>query len=219
MDGLRSGRSAEDMVSLSGYSDFVFFSLKAYIHVIPLIQEELAELPVNLDGAGEDFDDDPLLARQDLAKFARLGDLLLEADRPKAALIEYRKAIDEDEPPSPSIFARRSQCHMALGDVGAAQRLIDEGVRLYPEFPMLLKSAGDVYRALNQPEKSIAFYRLAHDINPYQVELQQLLISQYEASGQTKMADHHRYIQEILKAGGAYEVPPSNGENKIMSTD
>ena len=216
MDGLRSGRSAEDMVSsLSGYSDFNEFlsAWKAYIRMIPLIQEELAELPVNLDGAGEDFDDDPLLgARQDLAKFARLGDLLLEADRPKAALIEYRKAIDEDEPPSPSIFARRSQCHMALGDVGAAQRLIDEGVRLYPEFPMLLKSAGDVYRALNQPEKSIAFYRLAHDINPYQVELQQLLISQYEASGQTKMADHHRYIQEILKAGGAYEVPPSNGE-------
>ena len=70
---------------------------------------------VDFDGAGDDFSTDPLLAyRPDLARYTRLGDLLLQAGRPKAALVEYGKAVDPDSPASPLLFSRRAQCHAEL---------------------------------------------------------------------------------------------------------
>lgn len=215
MEKLKAGATAEEAVSeLAGYTQFDDFihAWKIYIQGLPLIQEELAALPINLDGSGGDFEDDPLLGiRQDLAKYARLGDLLLEAERPKAALIEYEKAIDEDAPPSPSIFARRAQCNQVLGKTDLSLSLVEEGIRLYPEFPLLLKTAGDIHSDLNQPQTAVIYYRAAHDINPYQPEIQQALIQHYETLGKSEDALHHREIAEILSTGGARRTI-TNGE-------
>ena len=54
---------------------------------------------------------------------------------------------------------------------------------------------------------------------PIQIELQQLLIRHYEATGQSTLAAHHRRIEEILEAGGAMKFPCQTEKNNTMLTD
>ena len=66
----------------------------------PLIKDKIKAAPPALDGDGGDFASDPVLAeREDLKKYMRVGELLLNAHRPKAAMIEFEKVVDEDGPP------------------------------------------------------------------------------------------------------------------------
>ena len=78
-------------------------------------------MPTILDG-GDEMTADPVLSeREDLARFVRLGDLLRERERPKAALVEYAKAIPLDEPQSPLLANRIAQSHIDLGDLKSAK--------------------------------------------------------------------------------------------------
>ena len=82
------------MARAAGYDDFdaMIAGWKAWLAEVPLIADQVATLPVVLDGDADDYAADPLLAADmSRARAARLGDLLLERGRPLAALIEYRR--------------------------------------------------------------------------------------------------------------------------------
>ena len=134
MERLRQQEDPMELIaSLAGYKNFETFrtAWKGFIKELPLVQEQLKALPPALDGQGGDFADDPLLAqRTDLAKFMRLGDLLLEINRPKAALIEYSKVEEEEGPPSPTLQHRKARCHMELNELAKAIRFAKEGALL-----------------------------------------------------------------------------------------
>ncbi len=170
------------------------------------MQKQLAALPVVLDGEGGDFADDPLLgSRQDLARYARLGDLLRDAGRPDAALVEYDKAADPDAPPSPTLLARRAVCLEMMGEVAQARSVAEEGVALYPEYPLLQVTVAQLREQAGQTEAAIAAWKAAYDLNPFNPTVQQALIRGYETLGKADLAERHTRYARILATGGALD--------------
>jgi tetratricopeptide (TPR) repeat protein len=196
------------VADLAGYADFDTFKVgwKAFIAQLPLIEQQLATLPVVLDSSGDDFASDPLLSmRQDLARYARLGDLLREASRPAAALIEYGKAADPDAPPSPMLLARKAVCLEMMGEVSAALAVAEEGVALYPEFPLLQVTTAQLRDVSGQRTEAITAWKAAHDLNPFNPIVQRALMEGYEAIGEIDLAARHSRYERILSTGGGLD--------------
>ena len=215
LDDVRSGKDASKSVAKAAdYDDFDKFRAGwlTWIATLPLVQEQLASLPVVLDGEGGDFADDPLLAaRADLARFARLGDLLREAGRPTAALIEYEKAADPTGPASPLLLAREATCYSALGQNDKALELVQRGVALYPEFALLQVTLGGLLEAAGRPADARAAWLVAHDLNPFNPDVQTAIVRLSEALGDEATAERHRRTLKLLSSGGVAKVGASPG--------
>ncbi len=210
MDRIRDGEAAETvMASLGGYPDFesLMAGWKRWLGMQTLTNASVASLPVVLDADADDFEADPLLA-MDASKMraARLGELLLERDRPLAALIEFRKAAEGDGPASPLLLAREAQCLEKLGRMKEALAVSANGVDLYPEFTPLLKTRGALFDRLGNPSEAAKAWAEAHELNPFDAAVQQALIANYAALGRPKAAERHRAILHTLQTGGAAEV-------------
>ena len=206
MERVRDGEDAQAVVAdLAGYDDFESFrgGWRAWLRTLPLLKEQLASLPVVLDGEGDEFESDPLLRdRPDLARFARLGDLLRQRGFHEAALVEYDKAADPSQPPSPLLLLRRAECHLALEQPDRALALLQQGVGLYPEFTPLQKSLGRLLAERGDTARAVAALAAAHDLNPYDPEVQRLLTDLYTQVGDTEAARRHRRYGQILATGG-----------------
>jgi tetratricopeptide (TPR) repeat protein len=211
MDRLRSGEEAETAVaSLAGFASFEEFTVewKQYVAGLPLISEQLLALPVVLDGEGSEFSDDPLLHnRLDLAKFVRLGDLLMEAQRPKAALIEYEKAKDGSQPVSPSVLVRKSLCHLQLGQPQQALDIAEQAVKIYPEHSVILTTLAALYEQLDREDLALLYWQRAHELNPYEIATQEALIRLYQLRDEADLAQKHMSYAQILSRGGAFTAP------------
>lgn len=207
LDRIRDGEAAEPvMASVAGYPDFpsLMNGWKQWLRSRSLKDSSVASLPVVLDADADDFKSDPLLA-MDASKMrsARLGELLLGRERPLAALIEFRKAAEGDGPVSPLLMAREAQCLEALERVDEALAVSAEGIDLYPEFTPLLKTRALLLDRLGRPEAAVKMWADAHDLNPFDAEVQAALVADYTAIGDADSAARHRTILRILQTGGA----------------
>ena len=157
-----------------------------------------------LDGEGDDYATDPLLSgRPDLARITRVGDLLRERGRCDAALVEYAKAADPAEPPSPLLLAREASCYEALGDPHKALSRVELGVSLSPGFTLLQTTRGRLLEATGQPREAVSAWQAAHDLNPYDPTVQDALVRGYEAMGDVERARRHLRYARILATGGS----------------
>ena len=211
LDAVKGGTDAQVAVArAAGKANFDEFRAAwvAWLGTLPLIQQQLAALPVVVDGGGDEFASDPLLAgRPDLARYTRLGDLLREAERPRAALEEYAKAEDPSGPPSPLLLARKALCYDALGDRKKALSLADEGVGLYPEFTLLQVTRARLLDKEGRTADAVGAWKAAHDLNPYDPEVQAALVRGYGALGDAAAAARHAGYARILATGGAGARP------------
>lgn len=207
MARVRAGEDAgAALASLAGYPDFPAFQegWKSWLRTLPLVKQELAALPVTLDGAASEAESDPLLAgRPDLQRFLRVGDLLREKGRCDAALVEYARAEDPTGPPSPVLAARRGACLQATGKAAEALAVLEEAARLYPDFALLQVERGRVLDALGRPADAVLAWSAAHDVNPYDPEVQDALVRNYQKLGRTEDARRHLRYARILATGGA----------------
>lgn len=214
MDRVRDGEDPNAaFAALAGYPDWPAFldGWKAWLGTLPLVQQKLAQVPVVLDGEADEFASDPLLAgRPDLARFTRVGDLLRGRGHFQAALVEYDKAADPDGPPSPLLLARRAECHVGLKDSAAALKVVREGVRLYPEVPVLQVTLGRILEEQGQLAEAARAYAVAQDINPYNPEVQQALVRLYDALGRDALSQRHQRYATILSTGGAAGRAPAS---------
>jgi tetratricopeptide (TPR) repeat protein len=215
------------VAELAGKKDFAEFEAawKAYIRTLPLVQETLVGKPVALDGAGGDFAADPLLSkRKDLARYARIGDLLLEKKRPKAALVEYTKAIaggeaeEESEPPSPHLLAQEARCHFLLGNFTKALKLSNKGLSLYPEYPLLYIGKAEILEAQGRRKDALVAWEEAHDIDPYQPKIERALAEGYQHIGSEDLAARHQRYLGVLESGGARQIGSSQPLWPIVGT-
>jgi len=207
MDRIADGESAEKAVSsLAGFTSFEDFKeeWKEFLATLPLVQQELTKTSVSLDGDGGDFADDPVLQnRTDLAKFVRVGDLLMEHQRYQAALVEYQKADDPNEPLSPTAIARIAQCHFHLGNLIESNRQLALGLGLYPENVRILLTAAELAPDIGLGNEHEYWLR-AHEVNPYHIPTQKALIQHYTSVGDTEALARHNNILSILNVGGLY---------------
>ena len=196
------GVPAEQAVaSLANHTDFEDFREGWLRWLSPPSSLKSCALPLVLM-VQDEFATDPLLAyRPDLARYTRLGDLLLQAGRPKAALVEYGKAVDPDSPASPLLFSRRAQCHAELDEPRKALDETREGVRLYPEFAPLHVLHGQLLQQVDRDRDALHAMKRAHDLNPYDPVVQQALAGLYEQFGDESAAKSHQRYLHILVTG------------------
>jgi tetratricopeptide (TPR) repeat protein len=162
----------------------------------------VAQLPTALDAADASETDPVLAGNEDLWRWVRLGDLLREEGRPKAALVEYAKAVVPGEPGSPLLGNKIAQCHLELGDTKAARAALEESLRDYPEFPLTHKTLGAILAKQGQAADARKSYLRAADLNPFDPEVQAALAELARASGDAKAAARHERYLRILRRGG-----------------
>lgn len=176
---------------------------RASLAEMDLVKRQLHAMPTVFGPADDDFGADPVLAkRKDLAGFARLGDLLRDAKRYDAALVEYEKAMPDDEPPSPTLIARVATTLALLGRKDEAVAKLEASVRDYPEFPLTRKQLGALLVAEGRRQDALAHYRAAADVNPFDPEVQAALADLYAATGDRTLSARHARYRRILDLGG-----------------
>lgn len=185
---------------------------KAMLAELHLVSRKLAAMPTVLGPAEDDFGVDPVLAkRRDLAGFARLGDLLREADRPEAALVEYRKAVPEGEPPSPTLSARMAQALLALNRTDEAVTTLRASITDYPEYASTRKQLAEILLSRGNSREALEHFRASADINPFDPEVQSALADLYASLGDSALAARHARYRGILALGGA--TPGARGDD------
>ncbi len=185
---------------------------KGMLSGMHLVSRKLAAMPTVLGPAEDDFGIDPVLAkRRDLAGHARLGDLLREAERHEAALIEYRKAIPDGEPASPTLSARMADALVALKRTEEALSTLRASVTDYPEYASTRKRLGEILLSQGKTREALVQFRASADINPFDPEVQSALADLYASTGDTALAARHARYRGILALGG--ETPGARGDD------
>ncbi len=209
LSSTRNGADPRDALAISaGYQDFRSFYAASleYLSSLRLVRQKLMALPTTLTGDDE-FDSDPLLAeRQDLANLVRLGDLLRQAGRPRAALVEYEKAGSDNLSTlveSPLLSNRIALCHRLLDEPDRALAILRESATFYPNFALTWKSIGELEQANGNLASSIDAYEAGADINPFDSQVQSALSTLYAGMGNQRDAGRHeRYLRILRTAGG-----------------
>ncbi|MFT5459248.1 MAG: tetratricopeptide (TPR) repeat protein, partial [Myxococcota bacterium] len=180
---------------------------RAWVEGLRLDEEEVEELPVVLDG-GDDLELDPILSRRrDLGRFVVLGDLLLEYGKAEAALVEYEKARDPEEPASPLLSNRVAAALVALDRLDDALAELEGTLDAYPEFPLTHRMMGDVHQAAGRPAAARAAYMVAVALNPFDVAVQVAIGEISVALGDQEEADRRERAVRILRRAGEDDTP------------
>ncbi|MBN1337282.1 MAG: tetratricopeptide repeat protein [Deltaproteobacteria bacterium] len=205
LQAVRSGGdAAEALASAAGYASFeaLFEDSLVALRAMDLVQRRLEAPQVVFEGEGDEYATDPLLARRrDLAEAARLGALLLEAGRPRAALVEYARAHPSDEPPSPLVAAGIARCRHGLGDPAGALAVLRGSVADYPEFADTWKAIADLERASGHVAEALAACRAAADVDPFDPQVQDCIADLGRKLGHYELADAAARARRILVGG------------------
>jgi len=215
LDAIREGQTADQaFAEVAGFADFDLFRAAwlDWVRRLPLVERSLAALPVVLDDPGEAYADDPVVSKDPkAAKYLRLGDLLREAKRCDAALIQYDRAREPKGPESPLLLARIAVCNLDLRQLSAAREAADEAVELYPEFTLAQTTLARVRAAQGDTRGALSAWTAAHDLNPFDPEVQAALTRGHAELGQDDLAARHERYGRILATGGVLSsssVPP-----------
>lgn len=133
--------------------------------------------------------DESFMSKKDsqLYKYTRLGDLLREQGRHKAALIEYKKAL-ELAPNSVSLLNKTALMYILSGDVDSAEPLLKKADKLSPMvFPYTYKRLGMVYIQRKDWQTARKYLEMSADINPFDPQLQMLLLKVYQELGEKEL--------------------------------
>jgi Flp pilus assembly protein TadD len=109
------------------------------------------------------------IASETARRHARVGDLLWDRDRKRAAAAEYQHASSAS-PDDPVVANRLAR---ALLETGQAERVPDalgETLGLYPDFPATQVHLGQAHMAVHHARQAIAAFEEAIRLNPFDPE-------------------------------------------------
>ncbi len=206
LDSVRRGTDALQAVAdvgAAGDKAAFMATWKQKLSAMNLVSRKLNAMPTVLGPAADDYGIDPALAaRQDLAGHARLGELLMEAKRPDAALVEFSRAVATDEPPGPILAAHSSDALRALHRDAEAQAILERSVTDYPEYAQTRKRLASLYLRGGRTADALTQYRAGVDVNPFDPEMQAALADLYSAANQAELATRHARYRRLLQSGG-----------------
>jgi tetratricopeptide (TPR) repeat protein len=208
LDAVAEGRTTEEAIAVAAGRSFE-----------ALQREWLAELKADPPAAGPPLVFQPLRTVKgpntvrpaeldpDLAaearRFARLGDLLLEAGRHPAAIVEYRKAWDRAGAFSPGISLRLARALVGMTHYDEAARVAAELVEKYPEHVEAWKLAGLVLDRKGRTTDAIEAMHRANRINPFDPEIHLRLADLYRQIGNDEAARTEKDVAGRLAAAWA----------------
>ncbi len=203
LEALALGMEAEAAVAqVYGVPTFEQFlsQWRTWLGELELMQKRLAVLPTVLPGDGDEFAQDPVLAeRKDLARKARLGDLMVERGHFEAALAYYEQASPEDDALGPLLVNRKATALLELGRELQAAEILTDSLQVYPEFALNSSLLGQLNRKAGKLRSSLQRYRQAADLDPFDLGVQLAMAELYEELGDEENAQVHRRIIGILE--------------------
>lgn len=159
------------------------------VSLMPIILQAQALAAGEEPPEGEDKITDPFMAQNKaLREFARLGDLLRERERYRAALIEYAKAEDASKSDSPALQVKIAQTLMAAGDTRAALERLERVTRRYDGFGPAWTALGEARLSLGDSEGALTAFEEANASNPFDPAVHVRLAQLHEAAGRAEDA-------------------------------
>ena len=131
--------------------------------------------------------------------FAHLGELLRARKRPKAALKEYRKAINLGGDGNPMIQNGAASSLLELGQYQTIPELLERVKSYYPGFVRTHLNLGQAYLKLGKTTEAMEAFEAVIGINPFHPLPYMALPKLYETSGKQALADRARKTLELLK--------------------
>ena len=172
------------------------------IHRPGLMEEEQALSLLDEDAAVEQIQSLEE-GNQEQKKHLRLGDLLLERSRYRAALKQYQKTIADQEILDRQVVLRLLECYRNLGQQQDIVNVIDRYVLdLERDTTMLIRKAQAQIASDKQAEAEVLLER-AIRINPFNPEIYKLLLGM-ELDGEEK--EKYRNIINILNNPSAVKA-------------
>ncbi len=173
-----------------------------WVRSLPLRREAVEVLGLHLaDGA--DPEQEPGGIRDPEARdYARLGDLLRERGRMRAAAEEYAKAYAE-APGSPGIAARHLLGLLERGAYEEAVAVADRALEAYPDLALLWYRKGVALLALDRPGAALDALDQVLEINPFHLPARMARVSAFRALGRDSAAREEERVVALLSGGGA----------------
>jgi tetratricopeptide (TPR) repeat protein len=128
---------------------------------------------------------------------AHLGDLMRERGRMGAAVLEYRRALN-DAPDSVPIMTRLSSALLGLDRDREVLDLLKKAKEISPDHPTTYTYLGKAYLKLKQFKEAREALETSIQINPFDPEVHRGLADVYEALGEKGRADKERGIAKTL---------------------
>ena len=74
---------------------------------------------------------------------------------------------------------------------------------MYPEFTLIQVVHARALSALGRDSEAVQAWQNAHDLNPFDPEVQAALVAGWMSLGDAQRAQKHRRYERILKSGGS----------------
>ncbi|MBP47953.1 MAG: hypothetical protein CMH53_08425, partial [Myxococcales bacterium] len=127
-----------------------------------------------------------------------LANRLLALRRPKAAVIEYRRAFRVGVKGDPLVWARMARALLVLDRPEQAERYLD-GVQSVDHAPIWVVR-GQIALAQNAPLRAIKYARRAIYLNPVEPRVHQLLAASWRLLGDSNRADAALAAARLLQS-------------------
>jgi Flp pilus assembly protein TadD len=127
-----------------------------------------------------------------------LGDMLRARGRLNAAVIEYRKALDET-PASVVILKKLSVALLHLGKYDQAVEGLSKAEKIAPDHPAVHSNLGYAYLRLKRYQEAKSALNHSVSINPFDARVHQGLVQVHHALGETKEAKAEEEIFRKLQ--------------------
>ncbi|MDF1554304.1 MAG: hypothetical protein P1P84_14630 [Deferrisomatales bacterium] len=142
--------------------------------------------------------------------YARLGDLLRQRGRERAAAAEYAKAYALT-PGAPGIASRHALGRLVLEQWDAARLVAERALELYPDLAVLWQRKGEALLGAGQPAAAAAAWAELLEINPFHLPARRGLWAAAEQLGDADGMRRQEAALTLLQDGGTGGDPHGTG--------
>jgi len=128
-----------------------------------------------------------------------LGDILKSRQYIPAAIIEYKKAIEESKMLSPILYNKLAGTYLLQKDYDQSEALLRKSLNYYPQFATTLTHLGELFYMKKDYAAAEEFFQQAMRINPFNPLVHSRLINIYAAQGQTEKKEQQGLLYSYIK--------------------
>lgn len=125
----------------------------------------------------------------------RLGDRMRQRGRERAAVVEYRRALNKD-PYSPYLLNKLAGALMSQGKFEPALHHLEQARTVEPDYVTTYTNLGRLYAAQQKFAQARLALEEAVQLNPFDPSIHQYLADSYRRLG---LEDKARQEQDVLK--------------------
>ncbi|MEW5847305.1 MAG: tetratricopeptide repeat protein [Myxococcota bacterium] len=134
----------------------------------------------------------------EVKRYARLGNLLRQAGRPKAAAMQYERAVAKAGRFAPALHNRLASAYLEAGDDARALAALKSVEQSFPDYPQTHIQLGRVHYKRAEWKQAAQSYLMANRQNPFNPEIHAALADIYSRLGDKELAQREARAFHIL---------------------